>query len=347
MGNVIAASQSLGGVSPPASMPPPPPPTVGFPSFAKQEGSGPRTPADSPSSDQQHSQKNGLENPGSMEDLNKKCKDVFPVLFEGAKLMLNKGLSNHFQVSHTINMSSITPSGYRFGATYVGTKQISPTEAFPVLLGDIDPSGNMNAHILHQFGERIKAKFVAQIQNSKFAASQLTTEYKGDDYTLSLTAGNTNIINESGLLVTHYLQSITPSIALGAELVYQYGPSVPGGEIALLSAAARYTGTDTVVSGSLGGAGLHLCYYQQASEQLQLGVEFDTNFRLQESVAAIGYQVQLPKADLCFRGMVDSSFTVGAVLEKKLLPLPFSFALSGSLNHNKNQFRIGCGFIIG
>lgn len=46
----------------------------------------------------------------------------------------------------------------------------------------------------------------------------------------------------AGLLVTHYLQSITPSIALGAELVYQYGPSVPGGEIALLSAAARYTG---------------------------------------------------------------------------------------------------------
>jgi mitochondrial import receptor subunit TOM40 len=46
----------------------------------------------------------------------------------------------------------------------------------------------------------------------------------------------------TGLLVTHYLQSVTPSIALGAELVYQYGPTVPGGEIALLSAAARYTG---------------------------------------------------------------------------------------------------------
>jgi hypothetical protein len=56
------------------------------------------------------------------------------------------------------------------------------------------------------------------------------------------------------------------------------------------------------VSGTLGGAGLHLCYHQQASEQLQLGVELDTNFRMQESVASIGYQVDLPKADLCFRG---------------------------------------------
>jgi mitochondrial import receptor subunit TOM40 len=50
---------------------------------------------------------------------------------------------------------------------------------------------------------------------------------------------------------------------------------------------------------------------------------------------------------LVIAGMVDSSFTVGAVLEKKLQPLPFSFALSGSMNHSKNQFRLGCGFIIG
>lgn len=91
--------------------------------------------------------------------------DVFPVNFEGAKLMVSKGLSNHFQVSHTLNMSSVTPSGYRFGATYVGTKQLSPNEAYPVLFGDIDPSGNLNANILHQFGKHIRLKFVSQVCN--------------------------------------------------------------------------------------------------------------------------------------------------------------------------------------
>lgn len=55
--------------------------------------------------------------------------DIFPINFDGAKLMVNKGLSNHFQISHTLNMSSVTMSGYRFGATYVGTKQFSPSEA--------------------------------------------------------------------------------------------------------------------------------------------------------------------------------------------------------------------------
>lgn len=94
-------------------------------------------------------------------------------------------------------------------------------------------------------------------------------------------------------------------------------------------------------------AGIHLCYYQKASEQLQIGVELETNLRMQEATASIGYQVDLPKADLMFRGMVDTNWNVAAVLEKKLQPLPFSFALSGILNHSKNSFRLGCGLIIG
>lgn len=334
MGNVMASSQ------PPSSgniITPPPPPII----------CDPKTSYLQPGTGSKDSKPGNMENPGTMEDLHKKCKDVFPVNFEGAKLMVNKGLSNHFQISHTLNMSSITPSGYRFGATYVGTKQFSPTEAFPVLLGDIDPSGNLNANVIHQFSNSLRAKFATQIQNGKIQAAQVSTDYKGRDYTMSLTLGNPDIINESGVIVAHYLQSVTEKVALGAELAYQYGPNVPGKEIALLSAAGRYTGNDMVVSGTLGVAGLHVCYYQRASEQLQVGVELETNFRLQESLASIAYQLELPRANLSFRGLVDSNWTVGAVLEKKLQPLPFTFAISGMINHPKSQFRLGCGLIIG
>ncbi|XP_071450623.1 mitochondrial import receptor subunit TOM40 homolog 1 [Hetaerina americana] len=331
MGNVLATSQPPSGGNV-YNFPPPPPLVCPDPQTG---GKG------------ESAKESNIENPGTMEDLNKKCKDVFPVNFEGAKLMVNKGLSNHFQITHTLNMSSITPSGYRFGATYVGTKQFSPTEAFPVLLGDIDPSGNLNANIIHQFSNSLRAKFATQIQNSKIQAAQISADYKGKDYTASLTLGNPDIINESGVAVAHYLQSVTERVALGAELAYQYGPNVPGKEIALLSAAARYTGTDMVLSGTIGGTGLHVCYYQRASEQLQLGVELETNIRLQESVASIAYQLELPRANLSFRGVVDSNWTVGAVLEKKLHPLPFTFAVSGMMNHPKSQFRLGCGLIIG
>ncbi len=67
-------------------------------------------------------------NPGTIEELHKKAQAVFPMYFEGAKLLVNKALSSHFQVSHTMTMSSAAPSGYRFGATYVGTKMLSPSE---------------------------------------------------------------------------------------------------------------------------------------------------------------------------------------------------------------------------
>lgn len=288
-----------------------------------------------------------VENPGPLEEIHQKCKNVFPTCFEGARVMLTRGLSNHFQISHTINMSSITPSGYRFGATYVGTKQISPTEAYPIMLGDIDPSGNLNATIIHQLRPNLQGKFGAQVQNSKFTVSQFTLNYRGSDYTASATVANPDLIGGSGVVVLHYLQSVTAHLALGTELAYQKGAAIPGGEIAMLSAAARYTNENMTMSGTLGLTGIHLCYYQKASKQLQVGVELEANSRMQESVASIGYQVDIPKSDVVFKGHIDSNWAVGAVLEKKLTPLPFTLALSGLMNHNKNQFRLGVGIIIG
>ncbi|KAK4293554.1 hypothetical protein Pmani_017689 [Petrolisthes manimaculis] len=282
-----------------------------------------------------------------MEDIHKKCKDVFPVMFEGGKFMLNKGLSNHFQVSHTVNLSTVQPPGYRFGAVYVGGHQISPSEAYPVLHGDVDPAGNLNANLIHQPLNNLRTKFVAQIQQSKWQAAQLTLDYRGDNYTSSLTLGNIDLVNGSGVAVAHYLQRVTKGLALGTELAYQYGPQVPGGHIAVHSIAARYCGENYTASGTLGGTGIHLCYHRKATEHLQIGVELETSLRVQESIASIAYQLEIPKANTVFRGTLDSNWTVGAVMEKKLSPLPFTLALSAMLNHPKNQFKLGCGFIIG
>lgn len=111
--------------------------------------------------------------------------------------------------------------------------------------------------------------------------------------------------------------------------------------------ANSYINGPATWSGTLGLAGLHVCYYRKASEQLQLGVELETNFRVQEAIATIGYQIDLGKADIVFRGMVDTNWTVAAVMEKRLQPLPFTFALSGMMNHSKNQFKLGVGMMIG
>lgn len=67
----------------------------------------------------------------------------------------------------------------------------------------------------------------------------MTTNFKGSDYTASVTVANPDIIAASGVVVLHYLQAVTPRLSLGSELAYQKGQAIPGGEIALLSAAAK------------------------------------------------------------------------------------------------------------
>jgi len=287
-------------------------------------------------------------NPGTVEEIHKECKEIFPMAFEGTKLVVQKALSNNFQVSHSLTMSNMMPSGYRFGATYVGAKQLSPMEAFPILIGDIDPSGNLQAHIIHAPTSNTRCKMMAQVSESKWKTLQLTTDYKGADYTASLTMGNPDFLSGTGMGVAHYLQNVTSNLALGTELAYQAAPQIPGGHIGVLSLVARYSGSDFKLSGSVANTGaVHACYYQKCSQDLSVGAELESNIKMGESRASVGYKIDIPRAGLNFKGSVNSDWEVQAVLEKKLLPIPFSLALSGIINHPKNNFMLGVGLVVG
>lgn len=181
-------------------------------------------------------------------------------------------LSNHFQIAHNIVMGSgVTPPGYRFGATYIGTKQMSPYEAFPIFYGEIDPSGNLNSRIIHLVGERIKLNLAAHFQNSKCVVSQFQSEYLGHNYTSSLTLGNIDPVRNSGLVVGSYLQNITNNLSLGVELLTQYSSSTVNSTI---SVAGRYHAlNNTILSGTLNSTGVQLCYYQKKNEHLQVSFQ--------------------------------------------------------------------------
>ncbi|KAM8793649.1 mitochondrial import receptor subunit TOM40 homolog, partial [Eudromia elegans] len=285
-----------------------------------------------------------LPNPGTFEECHRRCKELFPVQMEGVKLTVNKGLSNHFQVNHTVALSTVGDSNYHFGATYVGSRQLSPTEAFPVLVGDMDGGGSLNAQLVHQLGGGLRAKAALQTQGSSFVNWQLDAEFRGGDFTAAVTLGNPDLLAGSGILVAHYLQSVSPRVALGAELVYHRRP---GEEGTVLAMAAKYTAPTWIGTVTAGQAGAHVTYYHRASEQLQVGVEFEASTRLQDTSVTFGYQLDLPKANLLFRGSLDSNWVVGAVLEKKLPPLPLTLAMGAFLNHRKNKFQCGFGLTIG
>ena len=37
------------------------------------------------------------------------------------------------------------------------------SQAFPIMIGDVDPSGNLNANIIHQFTNNLRCKFVSSV----------------------------------------------------------------------------------------------------------------------------------------------------------------------------------------
>lgn len=338
MGSVLAASS-------PSPAPPAPGVAPAGPGLMSVPPGFTMPPVTSPvASDQAAEGDRPLPNPGPYEECHRKCKEVFPLQMEGVRLVVNKGLSNHFQVSHTITLSTVADSAYRFGATYVGSKQTGPAESFPVMVGDMDNTGSLNAQIIHQLTSSVRSKIALQTQQQKFVNWQCDMEYRGEDFTAGMTLGNPDVLVGSGILVTHYLQSITPSLAMGGELVYHRRP---GEEGAVTSLLGRYTGDNYVATLTLGSGGAHATYYHKANDQLQVGVEFEANTRMQETTTSLGYQLDVPKANLLFKGTLDSNWVVGATLEKKLLPLPLTLALGAFLNHRKNKFQCGFGVTIG
>lgn len=269
---------------------------------------------------------------------------MFPQCFEGAKVTLNKGLSSHFQVNHSLALSSQTPGTYHFGVTYVGDKQTGPNEAFPVLLGDIDLKGCLNAQIIHQFTDAIRGKFIVQTQKKYWAMQQMDAEYRGKDFTASLTCVNPDLFKSSGIFVAHYLQSMTSSLCLGGELLYHCGA---GQEAAVVSLAGQYKSANWTACATIGQAGWHASYHHKGNENVDVGVQYEYNSQQQLSCVSLGYQFNVPKANLVYRGMMDTNWVVGAVLEKRFHPLPFTFSLSGKINHSKGESQFGFGLTVG
>lgn len=292
-------------------------------------------------------------NPGTYEELHKKTRELFPQVFEGGKIVFSKPLSSHFQITHNLQLANPMTSGYRFGATYAGTKQFSPQEAYPIMLGDTDASGNLNANIIHAFTKNTLTRFVAQFQGDK-TNTQMVTDYRGSCFTASFTAANPDLLNGSGIFVGHYLHRAASSVDLGAECMVQRGGQVPGGQIAVLSLAARFNGDKRSLAVSLTPAGpagpqAHLTYCHRINDHLQVGAELETMSGMGEAVASVGYQQEIPSAGVNFKGQVDTTLTVQATLEKKLLEsmVPISFTLSAIGNPSKSDFKFGVGMMLG
>ncbi|KAF4113565.1 hypothetical protein G5714_006110 [Onychostoma macrolepis] len=263
---------------------------------------------------------------------------------EGVKMVINKTLSSFFKVSHTFHLSAVAPSSYRFHAEHLQSDTDSKETGSPMLIGEMDSSGSLNAHSLFHLSEKIRAKAVFQTQQAQFVTWQFETEYRGSDFTAAVTMANPDILRESVIMVAHFLQSVSPQLVLGGELVYHRGRAEEGG---ILTLAGQYSGPNWVATLNAGKGGAHASYYHRANKQIQVGVEFEASTRTQETTFSFGYQMELPESKMVFKGMLDSRCIIGGVLEKRLYPLPATLIMGAFVNHRADKLQVGLGVNVG
>lgn len=291
------------------------------------------------------------DNPGSFQSLHKLCQSIVPECFEGVRMVINKPLSSHFQVMHVLNINNPinnTPA-YRFGTTFVGTKKLpNSAEQYPFFQGDINTFGTVSANVIHYLTPKLRVQFASHFSNDKLqsALGQLTTDWIGRYFTASLTAVNPNRYMQPSLMAVQYLHAVTSNIALGAEVVYetQAGWKRAAGRVTSLSAAARIKNGENLWTATAGTAGAELCAYFRVNDSLQFGIESNIGFLTRKATGSISYQVNLPK--YTFRGKMDSTWTVSAVMERSLDFIPITVSLSTSLNHVKQYIQVGLGVTV-
>ncbi|KAI9028091.1 eukaryotic porin/Tom40 [Phycomyces nitens] len=282
----------------------------------------------------------GLPNPGSFERLHREVKDTFTTnyLFDGAQANIVKELSGNFHVQHQFSLGSqVMPPMYNFMSGYMTERTM--------VQGTMDNDTNLNAVIRQMWSPRMATKIVAQLTNMPgHSMLQVENDYTGSDFSLNLKAMNPNPMEFTGLYMASYLQSVTRNLAVGSEVVLQR--PTPDMEETAMSLVAKYTGSDFIATAQLQGMGaIQASYYQRINEKVDFGVELNMMVQGQrrEAVATVGGKFDFRQAT--FRGQIDTTGRVSAVLEEKMAP-GFSFLVSGDLDHVKGQSKFGVGIML-
>lgn len=168
---------------------------------------------------------------------------------------------------------------------------------------------------------------------------QVEQEVNGSDYSMTFKTMNPNPLELTGLYMASYLQSVSQRLVVGSEIVLQR--PTPDMEETAMSLVGKYTGNDYIATAQFQGVGaIQASYYQRINEKVDFGVELNLMVQggRREAVATVGGKFDFRQAT--FRGQIDTTGRVSAVLEEKMAP-GFSFLISGDLDHMKVS-RIIC-----
>jgi len=292
---------------------------------------------------------------GSFEELHRKVRELAPTPFYGVKVSLMNQMGNRFQVQHHVTLPPLMsemPSGYHFGATAVGTRQVSPEgEVSPVIFGETDLKGNTRGALVHVLGNHYKLRLQGGMQSGKVEHHSATIERRTDASSTGVSLINPTLDKDGtygGVLSASYLRRITASIDMGAELSVHANKRIQGFYRSVLTGGFRYSspynGTFAITAN--GEKEVHASYYQRAMDNMQLGVELMRNAR-NEVMTTLAYQLEVSNRFI-MRAQFDTNWTATAVIERRLgKTVPFTLTISTVLDCLKSQTGVGIGLNLG
>ncbi|ERM97270.1 hypothetical protein AMTRI_Chr01g102760 [Amborella trichopoda] len=261
-----------------------------------------------------------------------------PELFEGMRFDFNKPLSPKFSITHSVFMGSVevpnTPdvikvpnANYEFGANFLDPKLM--------LVGRVSHEGRVMGRVKCDLTDNLILKINGQLTHEPhYSQGMLQLDYKGSDYRTQFSIGNNAIYS------ANYIQSITPNLALGGEVIW-----LGHQRRSAFGVAARYNSDKMVATAQLANSGqLALTYVRKVSEKVSLATEFVYNSMSKDVLATVGYDYFFRMARL--RGKFDSNWCFGALLEERLSS-GINFMLSAEIDHWKKDYKFGFGFSVG
>lgn len=184
------------------------------------------------------------------------------------------------------------------------------------------------------------------------AMLQVDNDYTGNDFTASLKSINPSVLEGglTGIFIASYLQSVTQSLAVGLEAIWQR-PAINTGPETALSYCAKYKGTDWIASAQLQAQGaISTSYWRRLTEKVEAGVDLNLQFApgmggrgggllgsgmRKEGTTTLGAKYDFRAST--FRAQVDSSGRLSCLLEKRVAPL-VQLTFAGELD----QFKVRC-----
>lgn len=187
---------------------------------------------------------------------------------------------------------------------------------------------------------------------------QLEADYVGKDFNANLKGMNPSLLDGglTGIWVGSYMQSVTPRLSLGMETMWQR-PGMEQGPETFTSYAGRYKADDWIAAAQLlpGQGSIQATYWKRLAERVEAGLEVNLSFlglsgaqgmmgpMKNEGVATMGAKYDFRTS--VFRGQVDTTGKVSAVLEKRIAP-PVMITFAGEMDHSKNAAKIGMAISI-